>query len=100
MGLNNNDQGGCYYGHIPVDDVKPARTLGEDIIKDMNDSLQQVLREMEDRIKRHITECKREIIREMLILHESTNQKEDEHGSRSDKANKKRSDKQSSGARK
>lgn len=52
-----------YYGVL--DGKKPRRTLVEDIVAERELMMTQQLKEMEDRLKRHMTECKREIIKEI-----------------------------------
>lgn len=54
-----------YYGSLDETE-KPVQSLSEYIVKDHEMNIFGVLREMEDRLKRHVTECKREIIREFL----------------------------------
>lgn len=56
-----------YYGVL--DDIKPIRSLSQDCVIEVNMQMFEELKEMESRIKRHITECKREIVKE---LEEST----------------------------
>lgn len=55
-----------YYGSLVG--VKPIRSLAEDILRDQENSMMEKMREMEDRIKRHVTECKREIIKELQSM--------------------------------
>lgn len=52
-----------YYGRYDAD--KPVRTISQDLVNDFEKSLIESLREMEDRLKRHITEAKRAIIVEL-----------------------------------
>lgn len=49
-------------------DEKPIRSLSEDVVKEKEKSLDDKLLKMEERIKKHTTECKREIIKELLNL--------------------------------
>lgn len=51
-----------YYGRL---DVKPNRPLVDDLLIERKKVMLQELKETEDRIKRHITECKREVIKEI-----------------------------------
>ena len=53
-----------YYG--PLDGPKPIRSWGEDVVREREREMLAEMKDMEDRIKRHITECKREVIRELL----------------------------------
>lgn len=64
MGLKDAFPQYSYYGRL--DGPKPIRSLAEDIVKERKQQMMEELKLMEERIKRHITECKREIIREML----------------------------------
>jgi DNA-binding ferritin-like protein (Dps family) len=60
MGLNAF----CYYGRIHSNSI-PSRLLVDDLIMERNQNMMQEMKEMEDRLKRHITECKREVIKEI-----------------------------------
>lgn len=51
-----------YYGDLT--EVKPIRTLGEDLARDLERNMIEEMYKMEERIKRHITECKRELVKE------------------------------------
>lgn len=53
-----------YYGRLGGD--KPIRTLGEDLVIERKKQMMEDLKSMEERIKRHITECKREVIKELV----------------------------------
>lgn len=55
-----------YYGFS--DGRKPRRTLSEDLVEEREKMMMQELKEMEDRLKRHMTECKREVIKEVQGL--------------------------------
>lgn len=44
---------------------KPIRSLAEDLVVERKKVMMQELKDMEDRLKRHVTECKREIIKEI-----------------------------------
>lgn len=46
--------------------IKPIRSLADDILLDRDKCMFEELKYMEERIKRHITECKREVIRHLL----------------------------------
>lgn len=59
-----------YYGVL--DGRKPRRTLVEDIIEEREKMMVQQIKEMEDRLKRHMTECKREIIKEIQGIFSET----------------------------
>jgi chaperonin cofactor prefoldin len=61
-------------------DEKPIRTLGEDLVRDREKTADEKLNKMEDRIKKHITECKREVLKELNNLF---NGKEKKNGSKS-----------------
>lgn len=76
-----------YYGWI-YPDRKPVRTLAQDLIKQRNDEMLDELKSMEERIKRHITECKREVIKELNKSHMEIN-KEKVNGSKSGSKSKK-----------
>lgn len=52
-----------YYGRLSGS--SPVRDFVNDLIKDRKSMMQIELREMEERIRRHITEAKREIIDEI-----------------------------------
>lgn len=52
-----------YYGRLSGS--YPVRDFVNDLIKDRKSMMQIELREMEERIRRHITEAKREIIDEI-----------------------------------
>jgi hypothetical protein len=54
-----------YYGSLS--DLKPVRTLADDLIKEYELAMLENLKSMEERIKRHITECKREVIKELIL---------------------------------
>jgi hypothetical protein len=43
--------------------VKPIRSFADDMLLEVNKKMTEELKQMEERIKRHITECKREIIK-------------------------------------
>lgn len=62
MGLN--DYSVSYYGRL--DGPKPIRTLGEDLVAERKEQMMEDMKSMEERIKRHITECKREVIKEVI----------------------------------
>ncbi len=53
-----------YYGRL--NNVKIIRSLADDLISQRKQMMMQELREMEERLKRHVTECKREVIREII----------------------------------
>jgi len=55
-----------YYGRLGGD--KPIRTLSQDLLTDHEKGMFGAMREMEERIKRHITECKREVVKTILEL--------------------------------
>lgn len=55
-----------YYGRI--DDEIPIRPLADDILKESECNMMQLMKDMEDRLKRHITECKRDVIKELILL--------------------------------
>lgn len=52
-----------YYGSL--ENASPFRPFYQDIIKEVKLYMLKEFKEMEDRLKRHITECKREIIRKL-----------------------------------
>lgn len=52
-----------YYGRM--DATIFVRSLADDLIKENEGRMIHEMKEMEDRIKRHITECKREVIKEI-----------------------------------
>jgi hypothetical protein len=56
-----------YYGDMSQ--KKPTRSLSEDILKEYELNMIEELKSMEERVKRHITECKREVIRELIALY-------------------------------
>ena len=57
---------GC---HNPYEgQPKPIRTLADDIVKESNNLMILEMKEMEARIKRHVTECKHEVIKEMMSV--------------------------------
>lgn len=69
-----------YYGR--VNNVVPIRLLADDLLTERKKLMMQELKETEDRLKRHMTECKREIIREIqsIFLDKITKPiKEDKH---------------------
>lgn len=49
-------------------DVKPTRNLADDILMQKEKTLVEQLKEMEARLKRHMTECKRDIIKEIETI--------------------------------
>lgn len=51
-----------YYGRI---DQICMRSLADDLLIERKKLMFEELKETEDRIKRHITECKREVIKEI-----------------------------------
>jgi hypothetical protein len=51
-----------YYGRI---DEISMRSLADDLLIERDKIMIEELKETEDRIKRHITECKREVIKEI-----------------------------------
>ena len=53
----------CYYGSL--DKKKPIRSLSEDLLTEHKNLMMEEMKTMEERIKRHITECKREVIKEL-----------------------------------
>jgi hypothetical protein len=55
-----------YYGR--VNGIVPQRTFSDDLLTERKRLMFQELKEMEDRIKRHITECKREIVKELISM--------------------------------
>jgi hypothetical protein len=58
----------CYSYYGVINDEKPLRPLAEDIVREFKEYMMQEMREMEERIKRHITECKREVIKEFILF--------------------------------
>lgn len=62
-----------YYGRL--DGPKPVRTFAQDIVRERQESMMEDLKTMEERIKRHITECKREIIKEIQLTQQPEYQK-------------------------
>lgn len=50
-----------YYG-VMTEEI-PVRTISEDLARENKKNMIEELKESEERIKRHVTECKREIIR-------------------------------------
>lgn len=60
-----------YYGRI--DNVKPIRNLTEDFVKEREQTIMHEMKEMEDRIKRHVTECKRQVIKEIQTIFKKEN---------------------------
>lgn len=55
-----------YYGSL--EPIKPARTLSQDIVIEGKRLMLEEMKSIETNIKRHITEAKREIIRELLNI--------------------------------
>ncbi len=55
-----------YYGRL--EKISPMRSLSEDLLEERNQLMFEEMKQMEERIKRHITECKREVIREFLEI--------------------------------
>lgn len=55
-----------YYGRL--EGTPPVRDFSKDLMNERKRNMQKELKEMEDRIKRHITECKREVIKELISL--------------------------------
>jgi hypothetical protein len=52
-----------YYGRLdPVENLRP---FWKEVIKEEEIAMIEFLREMEERLKRHVTEAKREIIKEL-----------------------------------
>lgn len=51
-----------YYGRLENTNIK---SLADDILIERNKIMREELKETEDRIKRHITDCKREVIKEI-----------------------------------
>jgi hypothetical protein len=60
--INDSNETWSYYGVI--NDERPIRSLADDLIIDRERQMIEGLKEIEERIKRHVTDCKREIIRE------------------------------------
>lgn len=56
-----DDEDHCYYGRMTTE--KPAISFSDEMVRDQEKGMMELMREMEERLKRHITECKREIIR-------------------------------------
>lgn len=67
-----------YYGSLS--NIKPARTLSEDLIREYELLMLENLKSMEERIKRHITECKREVIKELILNTSNREIKEKKNG--------------------
>jgi len=58
-----------YYGiYDEEDDVKPVRSFSQDAVKESQNLYRSELKEMEDRLKRHVTECKLEIIKNIMSI--------------------------------
>lgn len=57
MGLMHHS----YYGRLIG--LKPIRSLADDLFLEYKKNMLEELKEMESRLKRHITECKREIVK-------------------------------------
>jgi hypothetical protein len=55
-----------YYGR--VNNVKPIRNLADDFVKEREQTIMHEMKDMEDRIKRHVTECKRQVIKEIQTI--------------------------------
>lgn len=55
-----------YYGELSG--PKPIRSLSDDFLMEQDKMMKEEMKEMEDRLKRHVTECKREIIKELESL--------------------------------
>lgn len=71
MGLMHHS----YYGRLLG--LKPIRSLADDLLLEYKQNMLAELKEMESRLKRHITECKREVIK-MLSKEETKSTKEKE----------------------
>lgn len=54
-----------YYGRLQG---ACEKTFADSLLEDMESRMIEVLNEMESAIKRHITECKREVIKEILRI--------------------------------
>jgi hypothetical protein len=73
-----------YYGRLS--DKKSLRPFYHDLINEGKRYMMSELKEMEDRLKRHITECKREIIKKLCpkeFKKSPTKPKEKSNGSQS-----------------
>lgn len=55
-----------YYGTL--ENNSPIRALSHDLAKENKLNMIQAIKESEERIKRHITECKREVIKELQSM--------------------------------
>ncbi len=55
-----------YYGRY--EPSSPVRTLADDILTEAENHMLTEMKEMEARIKRHVTECKHEVIKEMMSI--------------------------------
>lgn len=65
-----------YYGRIEKEGI---RSLADDILIERQRLMFEELKETEDRIKRHITECKREVIKEIQNIFSDKKQKESKY---------------------
>ena len=77
-----------YYGRL--NGPKPIRSFSQDMVKEKERFMLDTLHEMEERLKRHVTECKREmtkefekILKKLNIKAEVEPKKEKENGSKS-----------------
>jgi len=71
-----------YYGSLDEED-KPMRSFAQDAVTDHEKNMSEKMIEMEERVKRHITECKREVIKEIERLFEIKPIKENKNGTKS-----------------
>lgn len=55
-----------YYGSLESN--APIRSLAEDLARENKLNMMEAIKESEERIKRHITECKREVIKELQSM--------------------------------
>jgi hypothetical protein len=55
-----------YYG--VYDDKPPIRSLADDLLIEKERIMLEEMKHMEERLKRHITECKREVIKELQSI--------------------------------
>ncbi len=70
-----------YYGSLKPQ--KPYKSFSDSILKEYKTTMLEYMKAMEDRLKRHITEAKREVIKKVLIGIKPTDElKEIVHGSK------------------
>jgi hypothetical protein len=60
-----------YYGRMDELQFPPKHSIADDLLKERKKKQMEDAKEMEERIKRHITECKREVIKRIDNLFKS-----------------------------